>query len=148
VASLLLTLNRRYPEGAFVLLTEGAGAITAQIKLLVERPRPAGDSIEIVTAALDYSYPSGHVVGYVVLYGFLFFLVVVLYGPSFVRSILLGVFGSLVGLVGVSRIHLGHHWVSDVVGGYALGTAYLLLLIVLYRLIVAQPAAEHDARPP
>jgi membrane-associated phospholipid phosphatase len=141
-ASLGLVLARCYPEALFLLATEGAGLLTAQIKLMIERPRPSGDSIRVVSAALDYSFPSGHVVGYVALYGFLFFLTYVLLRRSWLRSLLLGCLGSLVALIGVSRIHLGHHWVSDVLGGYALGTAYLLLLIVGYRLLVARPMAE------
>jgi undecaprenyl-diphosphatase len=49
------------------------------------------------------------------------------------------VLGSLVGLIGFSRIYVGHHWVSDVLGGYALGAAYLLILIEAYRLTTVKP---------
>lgn len=146
----LLLAGRFYREVPFVVATEGVGMLVASIKLLVERPRPAGDSIRVFSELLDYSYPSGHVVSYVCLYGFLFFLVYVLFKRSWWRTAALTVFGLLVGLVGVSRIHLGHHWASDVLGGYALGTAFLLLLVEAYRLLViaprSQPAAA-DGRP-
>jgi membrane-associated phospholipid phosphatase len=131
-----------YREVPFVIATEAAGMLVASIKLLVERPRPADESIRVFSAALDYSFPSGHVVGYVCLYGFLSFLVYVLFKRSWWRTVMLCVLASLVGLVGVSRIHLGHHWVSDVLGGYALGTAYLLLLVEAYRLLVIRPRLE------
>jgi membrane-associated phospholipid phosphatase len=128
-----------YREVPFVLATEGAGMLVASIKLLVERPRPTGDSIRVVSAVLDYSFPSGHVVGYTCLYGFLFFLVYVLFKRSWPRTVTLVALGAMVGLVGISRIHLGHHWASDVLGGYALGTAYLLILVEAYRLLVIRP---------
>ena len=130
-----------YREVPFVLATEGAGMLVASIKLMVERPRPADESIRVFSAVLDYSFPSGHVVGYVCFYGFLFFLTYVLFRRSWWRTVGLCLLASMVALIGISRIHLGHHWVSDVLGGYALGTAYLLLLIEAYRLLVIRPWA-------
>jgi undecaprenyl-diphosphatase len=142
-----------YREVPFVIATEGAGMLVASIKLLVERPRPADESIRVFSAVLDYSFPSGHVVNYVCLYGFLFFLVYALFTRSWLRTAVLTFLASLVGLVGISRIHLGHHWASDVLGGYALGTAYLLLLVEAYRLLVIEPrktpqAPSDRAAPP
>jgi undecaprenyl-diphosphatase len=136
-----------YREVPFVVAAEGAGMLVASIKLLVERPRPADESIRVVSAVLDYSFPSGHVVGYTCLYGLLFFLVYVLFKRSWWRTAVLTALAVLIGLIGVSRIHLGHHWVSDVLGGYALGTAYLLLLVEAYRLLVVRPRLEAQATP-
>jgi membrane-associated phospholipid phosphatase len=130
-----------YREVPFVIATEGAGMMVASIKLLVERPRPGAETVRVMSELLDYSYPSGHVVSYVSLYGFLFFLVYVLVERSWQRTAVLSVLALLVGLVGVSRIYLGHHWASDVVGGYALGTAYLLVLIEAYRLLAIRPGS-------
>jgi undecaprenyl-diphosphatase len=132
----LLGLRR---EVLFLLLTPGAGLLSGLTKLLVERPRPTGDGIRIMSELLDYSYPSGHVVGYVSLYGLLFFFVYVLFKRSPGRTAALVVLGSLVGLIGFSRIYVGHHWISDVLGGYALGAAYLLILIEAYRLTTVKP---------
>lgn len=146
-AVILLLAGGFYREVPFVVATEGAGMMVASVKLLVERPRPADESIRVFSALLDYSYPSGHVVSYVCLYGFLFFLVYVLFKRSWRRTGVLSVFALLVGLVGLSRIHLGHHWASDVLGGYALGTAYLLLLVEAYRLLVIAPRSHLDTPP-
>ena len=134
-----------YREVLFVLAAEGAGLLAASIKVLVERPRPTGDSIRVVSELLDYSHPSGHVVSYTALYGFLFFLVYVLFKRSWQRTAALSVLALLVGLVGISRIHLGHHWASDVLGGYALGTTYLLILVETYRLLVIEPKTHRQA---
>jgi undecaprenyl-diphosphatase len=143
----VLLAGRFYREVPFVLATEGAGMLVASIKLLVERPRPADESVRVFSAVLDYSFPSGHVTGYVCLYGFLAFLVYVLFKRCWWRTALLTVFALLIGLVGISRIHLGHHWASDVLGGYALGTAYLLLLVEAYRLLVIVPRAAAQPAP-
>jgi len=141
-ASVTLLLSGLWREALFVLTTEGAGMLAASIKPLVERSRPTPELVRVVGHLGDYSYPSGHVVGYVTLYGLLIFVLYVRFKRSWLRTAGLVVLGTLVALVGVSRIHLGHHWASDVLGGYALGTAYLLILIELYRLVVPKPAGR------
>jgi membrane-associated phospholipid phosphatase len=139
VALLALRLYREVP---FVLATEAVSTMVAAIKLLVERPRPIGESIRVTSTLLDYSFPSGHVVTYVCLYGFLFFLVYVRFNPSVGRTAALWVLGLVVGLVGLSRVYLGYHWASDVLGGYALGTLCLLALVEAYRLLVIRPWSD------
>jgi undecaprenyl-diphosphatase len=134
-ASLGLLLGGLWREAIFVLATEGAGVLAATVKLLVERPRPTAEAVRVASALVDYSFPSGHVVGYVTLFGFLAFVLFVRFRKSWWRTLALALLGLLIGLVGVSRIHLGYHWASDVLGGYALGTAYLLVLIEAYRLV-------------
>ena len=49
--------------------------------------------------------------------------------------------------MGLSRIYLGHHWASDVLGGYALGTAFLLILLEVYRLTTIKPAVQGAPSP-
>ena len=124
-----------------LLATPVPGLLTGAIKTLVERPRPGGDAVRVAGELLDFSYPSGHVVSFVSLYGCLFFLTYALLKRSAWRTAALCLLGALVVLVGPSRIYLGHHWASDVVGGYAFGTAYLLLLVEAYRLATGRPAA-------
>lgn len=133
-------------EALFILATPGAALISTVAKLVVERPRPVGPDLRVLSQLLDYSYPSGHVVSYVSLYGFVFFLVFVLFKSSWWRTALLTTLGLLIGLVGLSRIYLGYHWLSDVVGGYALGSAYLLLLVEVYRLTTTRPAEPTGSR--
>jgi membrane-associated phospholipid phosphatase len=138
VASFWLAGFRR--AALFLLATPIPGYLTATIKVLIARPRPTIEDVRVASQLLDFSYPSGHVVGYVSLYGFLFFLTYVLFKRSRWRTAALVVLGLPVALVGLSRIYLGHHWASDVLGGYALGAAYLLLLVEVYRLTTVEPA--------
>jgi len=147
-ASVALLVGGLWREAIFVVMTEGAALLAAFIKLLVERPRPTADVVRVTSHLLDYSYPSGHVVGYVTLYGFLIFVLYVRFARSWLRTLAMVVLGAMIALVGVSRIHLGYHWASDVLGGYAFGTAYLLVLIEGYRLVALKPNRSEQAAAP
>jgi undecaprenyl-diphosphatase len=146
-ASVALLLGGLWREAIFVVLTDGAPLLSASIKLLVERPRPTSDVVRVAGHLLDYSYPSGHVVGYVTLGGFLIFVLFVRLKPGPLRTLGMTLLGAMIALVGVSRIMLGYHWFSDVLGGYALGTAYLLVLIEIYRYVVLRPARASQSAP-
>jgi undecaprenyl-diphosphatase len=61
------------------------------------------------------------------------FLGFALLKPSLGRAVMLVILGSLVGLVGLSRIYLGDHWASDVTGAYLLGSLWLTVSVSLYR---------------
>jgi membrane-associated phospholipid phosphatase len=138
---------RRPVEAVFIGLA-GAGGLLAEIaKNLVDRPRPTPDFANIIGHLTSYSFPSGHVTGYTTLFGFLFYLTYShLDKRSPVRMILLDFFALMIVLVGFSRVYMGQHWASDALAGYALGFAYLLLLIELYRFWLKR--GERIATPP
>lgn len=127
-------LFRRWKIEAICLLASAAGGwlITNILKIVIARPRPAVDLVEVYVEHKTRSFPSGHVMSYVTLYGFLFFLVYALAPRSWMRTALLIVLGALVGLVGLSRVYLGAHWASDVIGGYLFGAIWLALIIHFY----------------
>jgi membrane-associated phospholipid phosphatase len=103
------------------------------VKQLVARPRPSPDLVEVLIHAQEvHSYPSGHTVHYVVFFGFLWFLTYRYVQPAPLRWLLLAVCDGLILLVGLARIALGAHWVSDVVAGYLLGAAVLAAGVGLY----------------
>ncbi|MGH9844426.1 MAG: phosphatase PAP2 family protein [Blastocatellia bacterium] len=126
-------LKRRSIE-AFCLLVSAIGGwlINNTLKIIIGRPRPVVSLVEVYLEHPTRSFPSGHVVSYVALYGFLFYLIYMLAPRSLLRSALLAVLGLLVGLVGLSRVYLGAHWASDVIGGYLFGAVWLALIIHLY----------------
>jgi membrane-associated phospholipid phosphatase len=107
--------------------------LDAAIKLLIHRPRPTANLVNVIAIIKSYSFPSGHVMFYTVFFGFLIFIIYARLKASRLRSSLLGLFGSLIVLVGISRIYLGEHWASDVLGGYLLGSLCLLAMIQIYR---------------
>ncbi len=102
------------------------------VKDLIQRPRPLPDQVTVAAALTSYSFPSGHVMFYVGFFGFLGFLAYLLLKPSLKRRLLLACFGGLVLLIGLSRIYLGQHWASDVLGSYLLGSLVLVAIIQVY----------------
>jgi undecaprenyl-diphosphatase len=131
----LLWLVLGFPiESAFQLLAWGSGAISAFVKRAMKRPRPSVDAVRVVPARIGgSSFPSGHALIYTGVYGFLAFLIETLVRPNRLRRFLISLLVGLVALVGPSRIHLGHHWFTDVLASYLLGTSYLLALMAAYR---------------
>lgn len=127
-------LFRRQRVETICLLASAAGGwlINNSLKIVVDRPRPVAELVAIYLEHQSRSFPSGHVVSYVALYGFLFYLAYVRAPGSGWRTALLAVCGALIGLVGLSRVYLGAHWASDVLGGYLFGAVWLALIIHLY----------------
>lgn len=133
-----LVLLRRIVEAGFMLLaTIGSGSAVV-VKELVHRARPSADLVNVVHNLPSYSFPSGHVTEYTIIFGFCFYLAFTLLKPTALRTILLVLLGAMILLVGPSRVWLGQHWASDVLGGYALGFGLLALIIWAYRGVQAR----------
>jgi len=120
--------------------------INVLVKDLIQRPRPTSALVNVFATLTSYSFPSGHVMFYLCFYGFIAFLVFSLLKPSIKRTLILVFIGILVILVGPSRIYLGEHWASDVLGSYLLGSLTLVAIIQFYiwgktRFFVHQPVA-------
>jgi membrane-associated phospholipid phosphatase len=121
-------------EAAFQLLAWGAGGISSVVKRSMRRPRPDAGHVRVALARIGgTSFPSGHVQIYSGVYGFLAFLLETLVRSDRVRRAAVTLLVALIGLVGPSRIYLGHHWLTDVIASYLLGTSYLLALAAMYR---------------
>ena len=140
-------------EAGFQLGAWSGALVSEALKALARRPRPAqADAIEIVAAPLrGSSFPSGHVLTYVGVYGFLAHVLGAHIPGGRRRALGVGVPLALVGLVGPSRIHAGHHWPTDVLGSYLVGLPLLALLIEAYkvtkeRLLDARTSPGHPAR--
>lgn len=97
--------------------------VTAGMKGLIDRPRPDGG---------DFSFVSGHTAYFTVFGGFMFFRLKQIIQDWRWRIIWRGLPVVLLALTGISRIYLGVHWPTDVLGGFLLGV--LVLIPVLWRL--------------
>jgi undecaprenyl-diphosphatase len=148
VAGAIAGLTRRWRDGVWLVGTQLASALTALVKALVERPRPTGELVNVYSLIDEYSFPSGHVVLYTMLFGFAFFLVYVHLPRRPWRAFLLALPVAPILLIGISRVYLGYHWPSDVLGGYALATAVLVPYCALYgRLEVASAETTPAGTP-
>lgn len=105
-----------------------AEAVSFLLKLSFRRERPV-----LWEGALhpdSYSFPSGHALKSMAVYGVGFLLLASLY-PA--RKIPLLIFaGALIFLIGLSRVYLGAHWASDVLGGFVIGIA-IIVPVMLWR---------------
>ncbi len=138
VIALWLAWKRAWrPLRYWVLAVGGASALNTAIKVALHRPRPN----ELLYSGWSaFSFPSGHSTVNMVLYGFLAFLVLREVRPRRSFPIVTGA-SLLVVLIAFSRLYLGVHWFSDVVGGLAFGSLWLALLALFYmRRPCAQPA--------
>lgn len=132
VCAILFTAIHRPLQAIFILLTISAETLSIALKELVHRPRPGADLIRIMWFNEESGFPSGHVMSFIGLYGFLFFLAWTETPRSLFRTVTLFILGSLIVLVGLSRVYLGSHWPSDVLGGYLIGGLWLLAFARLY----------------
>jgi membrane-associated phospholipid phosphatase len=135
VYAAVLWIARFRLEAVFQLAASGTGLLATIVKSFMRRPRPAaGKDLRVVTARLrGSSLPSGHVLTYVGVYGWMAIMAHVLIKPRLLRRLAVGALTTLVAAVGPSRIYLGHHWPSDVFASYLLGSSYLAGLVVAYR---------------
>ena len=148
VAAALFAFGFRL-EATFQLLAWGSSGISFFFKRIMQRKRPSSDFPEIRIAAARIggtSFPSGHVLNYVGVYGFLGYLAHTWIQPKAVRRIVVGLIGSLLALVGPSRVYLGHHWFTDVSASYLLGFSWLIGLTSLYRRAKSIQVARRQKR--
>ncbi|HYN96008.1 MAG TPA: phosphatase PAP2 family protein [Pilimelia sp.] len=153
VAAVLIgLLIRRQLRLAIYLVVTGVGALVLDpsLKLLVGRLRPVVE--DPVASAPGNSFPSGHALGSMVVYGAIVLIFLPVLAPRF-RKVLIGLAAAAVLLVGVTRVALGVHFVSDVLAGWLLGAAWLgvtAYAFQLWRRETGQPMADplHEGLEP
>ncbi len=120
-------------EGGLVLLAGLSSLLDSPIKLAVNRPRPTAALVQVFAAEHGSGFPSGHAVFAAVVLGFLAYLAVTRLHRRSLRMLSFTGLLTIILLTGASRVYLGVHWPSDVLGGYLVGAALLVTLICLYR---------------
>jgi membrane-associated phospholipid phosphatase len=124
VAVLGLLLRRRVAHAALMATALAGGeGLNMALKAAFERPRPAF-SDPLATAA-GFSFPSGHAMVSLTVYGALALVLAARVGSRRARVAILVSAVALVVAIGLSRAYLGVHYVSDVVAGYCAGLAWL-----------------------
>jgi membrane-associated phospholipid phosphatase len=130
---------------ALIILAALVDLLVVGIKIVVARPRPTDDLVAVYQRITSASFPSGHVVHYVVFFGALAYLVwrvraSAVPGWPWLRLAIVVASAALIVLIGPSRIYLGVHWPTDVLGGYLIGIVSLAPLIFAHRRLARQRA--------
>lgn len=129
----ILFLKKKYREGIFCISTLLIGVINYILKMLINRPRPGANLVRVIVDVQHQSFPSGHVSFYIVFFGFIAFL---FYHKKWLalplRYTVITCCVSLILTVPISRIYLGAHWFTDVLGGFLLGSVCLGILLLVY----------------
>lgn len=143
--AILLWLQRNTRLLAGLLAATGGGMLfTALGKLAFQRPRP----LEAVLVEHSWAFPSGHATVAVACYGFLGYLLVRAANSWQARVNWLFATLALILLIGLSRIVLGVHYLSDVWAGYLVGALWLIIGISLAGWLTARDGYAAPQRPP
>ena len=100
------------------------------LKRILQRPRPTEFRIVEETG---YSFPSGHSMVSMAFYGYLIYLIYRYIKNKYIKWSLIVLLSILICLIGISRIYLGVHYTSDVLGGFLLSISYLVVYISLIK---------------
>ena len=126
LASLLVWQYRRRWVLAVPIIMSGTGGLQLLAKWAVNRPRPN---------LAPWGFPSGHVLSLVVFFGLIAYFLFVFGIDRRWQWIGQGVGTGTVLAVAFSRLYLDFHWLSDVMGGFTLGLAYLLMTLWLLEFV-------------
>jgi membrane-associated phospholipid phosphatase len=130
--SLLLLYRRRYAEAVLLSTVVLAGNfLNFCLKHLIQRGRPVFD--DPLFSLPTYSFPSGHAMASTVFYGLLAIYVSVSARQRYAAPVAIGAAVLMVALVSFSRVYLGLHYLSDVLGGLSEGIAWLALSVIAWR---------------
>lgn len=131
VAIYLWVHHRRRLVAFLLTSTLGGSIINTAVKIAIDRPRPSFADPAAMTFQKGKSFPSGHAMSSTIAYGALLLIFLPLIPRRYRKWAVVGyVFLEL--LIGLSRLGLGVHYVSDIAGGYLLGLAWLTASTAAY----------------
>jgi undecaprenyl-diphosphatase len=145
IGTIALARRRLYPELWFLLLAAGGTKLlTEALKWSVGRDRPTFP--DPLATESSSSFPSSHASMSLAVYGSLAVIVARRLEPTWQRAAVLGGTAVLVALIGLSRLYLGVHYLSDVVAGYALALAWMSLCALAVSLYAGREDNGVDGR--
>lgn len=124
--------RQRRPAAALALVAIGIPALVVLLKPLYARPRP--DMVVHLDVVDSASFPSGHSIAAATFFGTLALLTARGAAHDTARALIVAGASLAIVLVGLSRMYLGVHYPSDVLGGVLIGTTWSLLVLLALRL--------------
>lgn len=131
----IITWRRRRRTPSVLTLIAAAGSLLMTVvgKDLVGRARPPA-ALAVPPLEVSPSFPSGHTLNATVLTTVVVYLALIGAAEVWQRVVAIAAGLVFVAAMGLSRVYLGHHWLTDVVAGWALGFAWALAVITAHRL--------------
>jgi membrane-associated phospholipid phosphatase len=135
VAVIAIALWRRSwtPVVVAVIAAAGSVAMTVVGKDMIDRARPPAD-LAVPPLEVSPSFPSGHTLNATVLITVVVYLLLIETTATWQRVLAVTLGTAFVVLMGLSRVDLGHHWLTDVVAGWLIGLAWAVAVITAHRL--------------
>ena len=125
ISLILLIKNKKIGFSIFLNLAS-VTILNQLLKRILQRPRPT--EFRIVEES-GYSFPSGHSMVSMAFYGYLIYLIYKYVENKYIKWISIIMLSILICSIGVSRIYLGVHYTSDVLGGFLISISYLIIYI-------------------
>jgi len=116
-------------EAIMILVGGLITLVNTALKLVINRPRPSADLVHVLSPEQGNGFPSGHAFYVVLILGLTAYFVSINLKNRIPRILALTGLIALILLTGISRVYLGVHWPSDVIGGYLIGGVFLTALI-------------------
>ncbi|MGM0875253.1 MAG: phosphatase PAP2 family protein [Bacillota bacterium] len=130
IIAILLLIKRKVIDVVFLFsMFYSVRQLNYLLKEVYIRDRP---SFNAVYEASHYSFPSGHAMNSTAIYGFLCYLLIIHYTKNNKqKNLLLIVTIILISLIGISRIYLGVHYLTDILAGFSAGFAWFIVMTTL-----------------
>lgn len=124
------------------IITANLGLITIinqVLKFIIKRPRPSDLFLIVETG---YSFPSGHSMVSLSFYGLLIYFIYKYFKNKKLKISLITLLSLIIVLIGISRVYLGVHFVSDVISGFLLSLSYLMIFIKVINKFILKESYE------
>lgn len=128
IGLVIFSLHKLKNKKIAILIPTNLTIITALnqiLKIIFQRERPTGYRLIEMSG---YSFPSGHAMVSMAFYGLLIYLISKIIKQKPLKIILIALNITIIILIGISRIYLGVHYLSDIITGYSLSIIYLLII--------------------